>query len=79
MKLLDTVLPLPSVNWRNIHGFPPTPPRDGCFANEIVWPAGMRTTLTVVDCVFSWTRFTELAKMRLALIPDRASCPERVM
>ena len=79
MKLPDTVLPLPSVNWRNIQGFPPTPPRDGCLANEIVWPAGMRTTLTVVDCVFSWTRFTELAKMRLALIPDRDSCPERVM
>src|SRR5207245_8379593 len=78
-KLSDTTLPLPSVNWRNIHGLPPTPPRAGCLANVIVWPGGMRTTLTVVDWVFSWTRFTELAKMRSALIADSARCHERVM
>src|SRR5438445_10730048 len=78
-KLSDTTLPLPSVNWRNIHGLPPTPPRDGCLANVIVWPGGMSTTLPVVDWVFSWTGFTELAKMGLALIPDSASCPERVL
>src|SRR5438132_13980525 len=78
-KLSDTTLPLPSVNWRNIHGFPPTPPRDGCLGNVILRPGGMRITLTVDDRVLSWIRITEFAKMRLACTPDSASCPERGM
>src|SRR5439155_26729928 len=77
-KLSDTTVPLPAVNWRDIHGLPPTPPRDGCLANVIVWPGGMRTTLIVLDGVFSGIRVTELVNMRLAMIADSAGCPERV-
>src|SRR5438128_69248 len=62
-KLSDTTLPLPSVNWRNIHGFPPTPPRDGCLANDIVWPVGMKTEMPVDDSVFWWDGFMEFEKM----------------
>src|SRR5207253_9315400 len=66
------VAPPPVKNCRLIQGFPPTPPKTGCFGNWMVVPGGRISSLTLVVTSASCgppTGLSLLRKISSALTP----------